>query len=262
MTIIGIDCATIAAKTGLALSEFNGGILSIKDCRIAETKIPIADQIYNWIASADRVLLAMDSPLGWPHPMGRALIKHKAGAPIAFGANDLFRRYTDEVVRKALGKLPLEVGADRIARTAVAALSLLADLGALVGKAIPLAWDAQVGKSTWAIEVYPAGTLRAYQRMGAVTDSKDSKPGKRSLVSRMKKSGTLRFESGMEKGIDNEHVLDSVLCAISAVDFLEKRAIAPRTDKERNLARKEGWIWVRDTSGKSPTRHSFPSWSN
>lgn len=250
--IIGIDCATIASKTGLALAEYDNGVLCIKDCRVADTKTPVADQIYSWIQIVERALLAMDSPLGWPLSMGEALVKHKAGAPIRIKANNLFRRCTDEVVRRTLGKSPLEVGADRIARTALVALSFLEDLSVLVGKPIPLAWDAQFDGGVWAIEVYPAGTLRAYQKLDLVTDSTDASLKKRSLLNRMSESGALQFEKGKDKAIDNEHVLDSVLCAISAVDFLERRVIAPVSNKERDFAQKEGWIWVRDTQiGKS-----------
>jgi len=202
-------------------------------------------QVSAWIGSDDRALLAMDSPLGWPHAMGAALAKHNAGASISTPANRLFRRCTDDVVRTVLGKTPLEVGADRIARTALTALSLLADLGALIGNDVRLAWDAHLGIGVWAIEVYPAGTLRAYQRLGTVADSNDLATRKRSLLGHLKKSGTLIFGNGKEEGLENEHVLDSVLCAIAAVDFLEERALTPQTDEEKALARKEGWIWVR-----------------
>lgn len=249
MTIIGIDCATIASKTGLTLAEYDEAILRIKDCRIADSKVPVAEQIYGWIQTAERALLAMDAPLGWPSPMGRALAEHKAGAPIAIKANDLFRRYTDEVVRRTPGKSPLEVGADRIARTARTALSFLADLGVLVGKSIPLAWKARIDRGIYAIEVYPAGTLRVHQRMGTVVGSANTDEKKRSLLNKMSESGTLRFENEKDTAIANEHVLDSVLCAASAVEFLEERVIFPRTENERDLAQKEGWIWVRDAAG-------------
>jgi hypothetical protein len=178
------------------------------------------------------------------------LADHKAGFPIFAEFNKLFRRQTDRVVREALRKSPLEVGADRIARTAVAALSLLADLGVLIGKNIALAWEARLEEGIRAIEVYPAGTLRAYQLVGVASSSMSSDQAKQGLVAKLKKKGRIRFDRRSSKAIDNEHVLDSVLCALAAMDIAEQRVIFPATDRERDLARKEGWIWERDPAAK------------
>ena len=246
MTIIGIDCATLVSKTGLAFAEYVDGRLEVRACMIADSRIPVAEQVVRWLKPTTSALLALDSPLGWPCSLGTTLADHKAGAAIYSKSNELFRRRTDEVVKAKLGKSPLEVGADRIARTAITALSLLADVGVMIGKKIPLAWDARLDAGIRAIEVYPAGTLRAYQQMGFVSKSGNVDQDKRSLVAKMRKNGRLRFDKGNAKSIDNEHVLDSMLCALAATDFIEKRAIFPGTDKERELARKEGWIWVRD----------------
>ena len=85
--------------------------------------------------------------------------------------------------------------------------------------------------------------------MGTVVGSANTDEKKRSLLNKMSESGTLRFENEKDTAIANEHVLDSVLCAASAVEFLEERVIFPRTENERDLAQKEGWIWVRDAAG-------------
>ena len=79
-----------------------------------------------------------------------------------------------------------------------------------------------------------------------MSGSESAEQAKQSLIAKMKKSGRVRFERGSAKSTDNEHVLDAVLCALAATDFVENRVIFPATDKERDLARKEGWIWVRD----------------
>ena len=250
MTIVGIDCATLASKTGLAFAEYVNGRLEVRECLIADTKTPVAHQVARRLKPTTAALLALDSPLGWPARLGATLADHKAGFPIHAESNELFRRQTDRVVREALGKSPLEVGADRIARTAVAALSLLADLGVLIGKNIALAWEAWPEEGIRAIEVYPAGTLRAYQLVGVVSSSMSSDQAKQGLVAKLKKKGRIRFDRKSTKAIDNEHVLDSVLCALAAMDFVEKRVIFPATDRERDLARKEGWIWVRDPAAK------------
>jgi hypothetical protein len=250
MTIVGIDCATLAEKTGLTFAEYINGRLEVRECTIGQRGMPIAQQVSRWLKPTPTALLALDSPLGWPALLGTTLADHKAGIPIHAESNELFRRHTDEVVRGKLGKSPLEVGADRIARTAIAALSLLADLGDLIGTSIALAWEARPDEGIRAIEVYPAGTLRAYQLIGLVANSGDIDQDKRSLVAKMRKNGRVRFDRGTTKSIDNEHVLDSVLCALTAMDFIETHVIFPDTDKEMELARKEGWIWVRDPTAK------------
>jgi predicted nuclease with RNAse H fold len=248
MTIIGIDCATLASKTGVTFAEYVNGRLKVQECMIGNAKIPIAQQVAGWLMSTSTALLALDSPLGWPALLGKTLLDHTAGLPIRAKANELFRRHTDEVVKDTLGKSPLEVGADRIARTAISALSLLADLGSLIGKNIELAWEHLLNEGIRAIEVYPAGTLRAYQRIEFVPNSGNVHQDKQSFIAKMRRNGRVQFDGG--KSIDNEHVLDSVLCAVAATDFVQKKVIFPRTDEEWELARKEGWIWVRDPAAR------------
>jgi predicted RNase H-like nuclease len=248
MRIIGIDCATLASKTGLTLAEYLNGRLEVQECMIGNARIPIAQQVAHWLKPASTALLALDSPLGWPALLGKTLFDHNAGLPIHEKANELFRRHTDEVVKATLGKSPLEVGADMIARTAITAPSLLAELGSLIGKNIALTWEPGFDDGIRAIEVYPAGTLRAYQRIGFVVNSGNVDQDEQSLIAKMRKNGRIQFNRG--KSIDNEHVLDSVLCALAATDFVEKKGIFPGTDAERELARKEGWIWVRDPAAK------------
>lgn len=62
-----------------------------------------------------------------------------------------------------MGKQTLDVGADRIARTARSALDILEQIRQLTGLPIDLAWQPDFAARVAAIEVYPAGTLRARQ---------------------------------------------------------------------------------------------------
>jgi hypothetical protein len=79
-------------------------------------------------SDAAAALIAIDAPLGWPAGAGEAFTAHRAGDSIPIEADALFRRETDRFVYRLLGQTPLEVGADKIARTALAALSFLGDL--------------------------------------------------------------------------------------------------------------------------------------
>ena len=53
----------------------------------------------------------------------------------------MFRRSTDDAIAERLSERPLDVGSDRIARTAHAALSFLERLRKLLDAPIPLAWE-------------------------------------------------------------------------------------------------------------------------
>ena len=171
VTLIGVDCATDPGKVGLALGIWQDHRAQIVEARLGDRAKPLAQTIAGWIPVGRPTLIAMDAPLGWPAKMGQALLSHTAGDPIEVCRDDLFRRTTDRVVQRRLGRRPLDVGADRIARTAHAALQLLQELRAIAEHPIPLAWDRRA-KSISAIEVYPAATLTAYdiQASGSLAD--------------------------------------------------------------------------------------------
>jgi hypothetical protein len=85
-------------------------------------------------------------------PLVNSLANHRAGAELGVKAHDLFRRATDRFIRQHFGKQSLDVGADRIARTAHSALVLLGILRRRLGEPIPLAWDPNI-REVSAIEV-------------------------------------------------------------------------------------------------------------
>jgi hypothetical protein len=137
--LLGIDCATDPKKTGLALGEVRGESIHILRCTTGSSRMTPAMIANDWLKDYDDVLIALDAPLGWPKALGFCLFNHKAGVPIKLDADVLFSRATDKAIRKRLGKKPLEVGANLIARTAVAALSLLGELRQSTDRQIPLA---------------------------------------------------------------------------------------------------------------------------
>jgi len=248
VTIVGVDCATVPSKVGLALAVYEKASLTIQQARVADSGVPVAEQIYSWLRGKSTVLLALDSPLGWPHALGDTLRSHCAGQSIKTNAAALFRRHTDEVVRTKLAKAPLEVGADRIARTAVSTLALLENIGRLAGKSIALAWAPWFGRGIRAIEVYPTGTLRSYERSDFAPTKDTVTSRKKRLLTHMEGSGRVRFGHVVRSRLQNDHILDAAVCAVAAMDFLEGLAIQPAGKLGRELSRKEGRIWVRDPS--------------
>lgn len=253
MTIVGVDCATTNRKTGLAFAYLSAnGVLAVHECLVAQATPSVAAQIRARLTNASRVLIALDAPLGWPAALGKHLVEHLAGTAFQVDSDSLFRRKTDQVVKDRLGKAPLEVAANFLARTAVVALRTLQELSQLCNTQIPLAWHPRIQARVAAIEVYPAGTLRAYQQMALVAAQGTTGERKRDLLKRLQRVGALQFSPGVLKTIPNEHVLDSVLCCVAALDFLQGLAIGPRP-QDQSLVQKEGWIWVRDPNASAET---------
>ena len=241
-TIIGVDCATDDARVGVALAHVRAGRCEVEHAGVCSSEREVANEGAAWLAGADRALLALDAPLGWPRTMAHALAAHRAGDPLAVPANDLFRRVTDRFIKERLGKQSLDVGADRIARTAWAALKLLADLRRRTGEPIPLAWRAEGGERIAAIEIYPAATLLVHGISPRGYKKKEQVDGRRAILRRLEPiMGLPADRAAMEANAD---AMDAAVCALSGYVLL--RGPCPEPD-DPELARHEGWIWVRDT---------------
>jgi hypothetical protein len=200
-------------------------------------------QLIQWIDPEIPTLLAVDAPLGWPRPLGQALARHRAGQLLPEEANRLFRRYTDVAISTI--KQPLDVGADRIARTAHQALKLLSELAEALGlPEIPLAWSPQAPKGIQAIEVYPAATLAACKiPIRGYKDRRTGESERYNILTSLR--GHITFSEGVEaECVACADVLDAVVCLLAGADFLAGRATPP-PNGEIELVQKEGWIWCR-----------------
>lgn len=241
MKLIGIDCAAAARNTGLALGYYSDGQILLSRVTVASVNHPPAQIVSGWLADSLPTILAFDAPLGWPMQMGEELSGHSAGQFLEVDEKHFFCRLTDRIVEEQLGKRPLEVGANLIARTALAALRLLNDLRRISGQAIPLDWIGEETDQITAIEVYPAATLVSCRE---------------AILGFHRKNSTDRLEMLYNLGItvDNEedtdlirrdlNAFDAVVCLRSAADFLQGNCIRV-TDVERAL--REGWIWVKES---------------
>lgn len=239
MRIIGLDAAADLKNFGCVVCRYFGGALVLEDKRVlrnAAGETALAEQCGN---EAERTLIAIDAPLGWPAGLGESLASHQAGSLLALGANDLFRRETDKWVKQVIDKQPLDVGADKIARAAWQALNVLNRLRTASHQPIPLAWQPDFVDRVAAIEVYPAATLQANGLKAS--GYKDQSDG---IDIRRKLSAALAERAPWLAGLIHEKVdiFDAGLCAIAGADFLDGLACAP---EDQTLAAKEGWIWVR-----------------
>ena len=237
-TIIGIDCATDPKNIGLARGIWQNGKLQITDVTNGRFHIP-EEIISQWIFESKSCLLAMDAPLGWPQGFGRTLADHVAGRRLQTEPNRFFRRETDRFVQQMYGKVPLDVGADRIARTALSALQLLGMLSEKKGVSIPLAWDTDF-LGIAAIEVYPAGTLKASHVQSSAYKRPDQRETRQQLLTWL--ASEAKLPDDLSLPLEDADALDAMLCTLAGADFLAGRAYPPN---DLALAQKEGWIWIR-----------------
>jgi len=244
VTIIGIDCATDPKKVGIALGEFSGSRCSLVSAEAGTRHTALVDRIASWLPASGPAVIALDAPLGWPIALGDVLSSHRAGSAIGEDPHLLFRRETDRFVKRELGKQSLDVGADRIARTAHAALRLLEDVRRATGKPIPLAWRPAVPNGPVAIEVYPAGTLTACDVRAAGYKKRDDVDPRAEIIRGLGQH--MRLPADTSPLLANADVLDAAVCVLAASDFLRGRAMAP---EDQSQAEREGWIWIRCSSG-------------
>lgn len=225
-TLIGIDCATQPRKVGLARGRLDGELVFADECLCGGSDVDPAQIIAGWIGESDDVLLALDAPLGWASALGSSLSSHQAGAAFEVSSDLLFRRRTDDDIAARLDKRPLEVGANLISRTSVAAVALLGQIRSKTGEPIPLAWSWPSSTRVSAIEVYPAATRIAH---GAPAGSGS-----------VEKLSLLRYDFDIDQlSVDAR---DSLVCLVAAADFVLGRASAPSLIDQEIL--QEGWIWA------------------
>jgi predicted nuclease with RNAse H fold len=238
-TIVGIDCATDDARVGLSLAVVRADQCVVRSAGACFSERKVAQQVASWLSNSTRGLIALDAPLGWPHKLGKELAGHRAGVPLTVSPNELFRRSTDHFVKERLGKQSLDVGADRIARTAHAALQLLGEVRQVTGLPIPLAWQKDYPDRVAAIEVYPAASLTAHGIAGKGYKKKEKIEERKAILDNLARLIQLPTNiSAMEESAD---ALDAAVCVLAGLDFLRGEVYDP---DDLETAKKEGWIWV------------------
>ncbi len=237
MILIGLDCATDHRKVGLAMGTYDEQ-LHIHVARVARNPDDIATSIVDWLSQQDDAVLAIDAPLGWPKALGEALSSHVAGGPLPFEAHALFRRDTDREIKRRIGQQSLDVGADRIARTAHAALATLSAVRERVD--VAMGWTPGAVKGRQAIEVYPAATLKAMGLMAKGYRGSEQRDVRLELIDEL--GIAMLADEARANAADSDHVFDAIVCVCAGVDYAKASAVAPR---DGDLARREGWIWCR-----------------
>ena len=240
ITIIGIDCAVDQKNVGVAIGSYSDGICNLLPLPSRAQTCSVSELICSNINRSTKALLALDAPLGWPAAMGNTLSNHVAGTGIETASNLLFRRATDRFVKTHFGKQPLDVGADRIARTAKAGLDLLDQIRGQTALPIPLVWRPVFTERVGAIEVYPAGTLISYGLPSSGYKKKDQIELRKQILGGLKRHIDLGVD--LESAEMNADVLDAIVCVLAGADFLREQADSPG---DPDQAIKEGWIWIK-----------------
>lgn len=226
-------------KVGLALGDYQHGVLRVQNATCGTAQGSVAAILGRWISEGNAAtLMAIDAPLGWPKALASSLLNHGAGVPLSAAPDNLFRRATDRFVERQLGRRPLDVGADRIARTAHSALKLLGILRSQTGHSIPLAWTPTID-GVAAIEVYPAATLVAHGFRSSGYKERAQRAERVEILDSLDREAT--FDMPVSTIAASADALDAVVCLLAAKDFLEARAYSP---EDRVVAEQEGWIWV------------------
>lgn len=241
MLIIGIDCATDFRNVGMATGLVEGSDITV-ECVDDVSASGLAELLRRSFFEGRRVLLAFDAPLGWPAPLARSLVSHQAGDLLTGEAHSLFRRTTDLHVQALTGRPPLDVGADRIARTAHATLGLVAMLRQSANDPLPLVWQPDFDQRAGCIEVYPAATLWAHELPSRGYKGSESRHAQQRIDIVRGLAAVLDVPAETRAAMEeNDHLIDAAVCVQAATDFLRGRCQPP---PDLKLARKEGWIWV------------------
>jgi hypothetical protein len=181
----------------------------------------------------------MDAPLGWPEAFGSALAGHAAGRALPCGETQFFQRLTDRIVRERIGKRPLEVTANFIARTAFRALALLEEIRCTTGKEIPLftAYRQTPGAEGGCIESYPAGWAVCY---GIAPGGARSNRRSAAFEQAERRLGLTPGERDPRASEDEQ---DALMCCAAGLDYLDGCVTSP-AELEARIAEKEGWMWL------------------
>lgn len=241
MKILGIDYSTDTKKCGLSVGEYLNN-----ECKLVYTGLYDFNIITEIFYSKEKILISIDSPLGWPQNLGLELIKHTAGSKLEVESNFLFRRFTDIEVKRITGKQSLDVGADKIARTAYGAVNLLEKLRKTFGIELSLAWNYEIelnNPNPAVIEVYPAVTLKQNNTIFDKYKGKDNVKNRREILKFLNMKIQMNSNQ-MDQMLNDDNILDSVVCVLSGIDFIEGRCVEP-DEKILDQIKKEGWIWFK-----------------
>jgi predicted nuclease with RNAse H fold len=262
MLIVGIDCASQPEKTGVAIGKYEAKIGKIEILQLfkGEKGKSISVKILTKLAEiaqkpteidVNKILVAVDAPLGWPVAMSQSLANHIAGASLGHNRTEkdrFFRRFTDTFIHQKIGKLPLEVGADRIARAAYSALQMMEDFRQKFP--VEMLWDTNIQNlnGMGVIEVYPAATLKQHNLIYNNYKKESDIANRKEIIEYLQAyfSNITDYQALMQEDGDR---LDAIVCLLCAKDFVDKEVMQIPVEENLAFIQQEGWIWVKGKNG-------------
>lgn len=239
MNIIGLDAAVQDKNIGCVRGTYHNGSFTLTEKW--DRKGSLEDLIAGWVKESGQTVLAIDAPLGWPVTFRKILNTHCAGRPVETDPELFFKRKTDLNVRQRFKKWPLEISADRIARTAFFTLKRIGGIERRLEAELPLLWSMDELRDYGMVEVYPAATILAngFSVKGYKKDNTDI----RNTLYDALKTGYDFSNPGALDLTSIEHDFDAFICCLACIDFIEGQAVAPEVI-DRDM-KEEGWIWVK-----------------
>jgi predicted RNase H-like nuclease len=268
MKIIGFDCAAQMDKVGITYSEFTANKWKIEKILPKANYDKFLKKIEYFKEREEEVLLCFDTPLGYPQKMVAYLNKLTAGkADLGNEFNyddhsrEYFRRRTDILVKNELGITPLEIGADKLARSTLRTFEIINRINKILNGELSLAWDNKNLSQYSMIEVYPKATLVGLKKFAGYQFpvGRKKKPKQKNYMSFKKdidaKKKVLKIilkECTNPEDIDIpekikpkfEHGFDSLICAFTGKKFIDGKLNSP-SDFGLDNDMKEGWIWTK-----------------
>ncbi|MGM0551217.1 MAG: DUF429 domain-containing protein [Bacteroidota bacterium] len=244
LLILGIDAAASDANTGLVTLEAD--TRTVHKVAIGK-EVPISQLLTEWLSDySGPVMACMDAPLGWPEHFCEILATHEAGVPIILDKEQFFPRITDKRVHQKLGKRPLEVTANYIARTAHRALQLVEVLNEIVASSFKLFLDSEKIPHYSLAETYPAGWLISEQL--AHKGYKKDTALREALLQQIVERYSLQITPDAQVDLIRwEHTFDALLCGLCGLDILQQRCFSLKDlAVPETIARKEGWVWFKE----------------
>src|SRR5690625_1636834 len=237
MRFNGIDLAADPKYTGLATLRHNATSLVLETLMVGATD----EHLVHAICDGDST--GVDVPLGWPQPFVQ-FIQHQAKQTLDRPADtgpawrrSLALRTTDIDVHRRTGLTPLSVSANLIAYPAFRWAGIEAKLRA---RNVDVSRD---GSGTIA-EVYPAAAL---YRWGVPHTGYKGRQ-RRNVRHRMVEALSSFFETLDWNGFEDlvladDNALDAVISALVRYQMYCGDCEGP-PEHLREIARREGWIWV------------------
>lgn len=254
--LIGLDFSTNPSKRkAYAISFLNKKYK--RQCKLELSGLnnkDLSDRILGLSSEWNEIVLAIDSPMGWPVNMIQDLRDHKAGDKLLnnqlLRRQDYFRRVTDHFIKERLKKTPFSVGADKIAAMAFDVLEIMGEIKS------EFQLDVGYGVDTRhkVIEVYPGATIVerlnnentiGYKKNINIRDEMYNSFTK--VYNRLNINDLFRKEEVLQTDDD----FDAFICLLAAVDYNEGRLCSPQKGRiisniiiEKEKILKEGWIWA------------------